>query len=53
MIYHTIVKYIYLFNIALISFLLVRNAIKEKSLQKQFLGFFVLLPCLLRLFLIK
>ena len=52
MIYHAIVKYIYLFNIALISFL-VRNAIKEKSLQKQFLGFFVLLPCLLRLFLIK
>lgn len=46
-------RFAYILVVALISFLLLKNALKEKDLEKQFMGFFVLLPFLLRLFLIK
>lgn len=53
MLFHILLKYIYILVVALISFLFLRNTLKHKSLQKQFMGFFVLLPFLLRLFMIK
>jgi hypothetical protein len=50
---YILLRYTYILIIGLISFLVLKNALSEKDLQRQFIGFFVLLPFLLRFFLVK